>query len=250
MKEKNTPLTKREAIREKRRQAQRRKRLVVVLIIIGIALLVTALLISPTLDFLNPQDEIIQITPIVRPMVNGKSMGDPNAPVAVDVYSDFQCSACKIFAETIEPSLAENYIATGQVFYTYRQYPILDERVSTNESKQAANASLCAAEQDRFWDYHDILFTNFIGVNVGGFNDRRLIAFAEALGLDMETFESCFSENRYRSVTDNDIASGREKSVTGTPSVFVNGEIITPGFVPSYQDLREAIESALLLPEQ
>lgn len=251
MKEKKRSLTKREAIREKRRQAQRRKRLILILIVIGIALLVTGLLISPTLfNAISPDAKIVQITPVARPLVDGRSMGDQNAPVVVDVFSDFQCSACKIFAETVEPLLVENHIATGQVFLTYRHYPILDERVPTNESQQAANASLCAAEQDRFWDYHDILFANFTGVNVGNFRDQRLIAFAESLDLDVDSFSTCFEENRFRNLIDEEIALGQERNVTGTPSVFVNGEIISPGFVPSYQDLREAIEAELVSLEQ
>jgi len=248
MKGKKPTLITREAIREKRRRAQHRKRLMMVLVIVSLALIVTVLLILPTLNINNSQDEIIQITPVVRPLVDGRSMGDPDAPVIVEVFSDFQCSACKIFTETIEPLISENHIATGQVYLTFRHYPIMDARVSTKESNQAANASLCAAEQNRFWDYHDILYANFTGVNIGKFSDQRLIAYAETLQLDMQSFKSCFNENRYRTTIDNDITLGQEKNVKGTPSVFVNGVMITPGFVPSYQDVRKAIEDTLVLP--
>jgi protein-disulfide isomerase len=250
MKEKKTPLTKREAVREKRRKAQRQKRLVAVLIMLGIALLLTALLIAPTLGFFSPQIDIIQITPAVRPMVDGRSIGNPEAPVVIEIFSDFQCVACREFAKTVEPLLIQNHVSTGQVYLIYRQYPFMDDRVSTNESKQSANASLCAAEQDRFWDFHDILFANLTGVNVGSFTDRRLIAFAETLGLEMARYESCFRENRYKSIIDDDIALGQERNVTGTPSVFVNGELITPGFVPSYQNLRQSIEEELISIDQ
>ncbi|MBE0408439.1 MAG: DsbA family protein [Anaerolineales bacterium] len=250
MKGKKTSQTKREAIRERRRKAQKQKRLMLFLIIIGIALLVTALLIVPNLDIFNPETEVIQITPIDRPMVDGSSIGDATASVILEVFSDFQCTACREFARSVEPLLIQNHISTGQVLLIYRQYPFLDDRNPGNESKQAANASLCAAEQDRFWDYHDILFANLTGVNVGSFTDRKLIAFAETLGFDMDLFESCFRENRYRSVIDQDIALGRERNVTGTPSVFINGEIVRPGFVPSYQDLQEAINAALATPGQ
>jgi protein-disulfide isomerase len=245
MKGKKTPPTRREAVRERRRKAQRQKRLVAVLIIIGIALLVTALLIAPTLNLFSPNNDVIQITPVARPMVAGRAVGDPQAPVAIEVFSDFQCVACRDFAKTVEPLLIQNHVATGEVYLIYRQYPFLDDRVTTNESKQAANASLCAAEQERFWDYHDMLFANLTGVNVGSFSDRRLNEFAESLELDMGEFISCFNENRYKNIIDDDIALGQQRNVTGTPSVFVNGEIITPGFVPSYQNLRQSIEETL-----
>jgi protein-disulfide isomerase len=245
LKKKKTPPTKREAVRERRRKAQRQKRLVAVLIIIGIALLVTALLIAPSLDLFSSKNDVIQITPVARPMVDGRSIGDPQAPVVIEVFSDFQCVACREFAKTVEPLLIQNHVIPGEVYLIYRQYPFLDDGVLTNESKQAANASLCAAEQERFWDYHDMLFANLTGVNVGNFSDQRLIDFAMSLGLDIRDFESCFNENRYKNIIDDDIELGQRRNVTGTPSIFVNGLIITPGFVPSYQNLRQSIEEAL-----
>jgi protein-disulfide isomerase len=250
MREATRPKTKREAIREKRRREQRRKRLMVVLAIAGVALLVTALLIAPTIqNAITPVGDIVLITPMPRLMEDGTALGDPNAPVLIENYEDFQCSACKIFADNVEPFIFDNHVATGEVYYVFRHFPFLDDRVPTNESNQAANASMCAAEQDRFWDYHDILFANLIGTNQGSFTDRRLVAFAEALELDVDSFNACFEENRYRDEIEADLRAGRALNVSGTPTVFVNGEMLTPGRVPSYQDVRQAIEAALSAPD-
>jgi protein-disulfide isomerase len=240
------PVSKRQAIKERRRQQQRRQRLLMILIISGLALLVAGILIAPTIgEALTPVGEITQITPTPRPLADGAAMGDPEAPVRIEVYSDFQCSACLIFAKDIEPQIAETYVPTGQVYLVYRQFPFLDDRVPGNESKQAANASMCAAEQDRFWDYHDILFANLRGTNQGSFTDKRLIAFAEALNLNMDTFEECFRANRYATEINTDLAEGRAANVQGTPSVFVNGQQLTPGRVPSFGDIQQAVEAAL-----
>lgn len=240
------PVSKRQSIKERRRQQQRRQRLLMILIISGIALLVAGLLIAPTIgEALTPVGDITQITPTPRPLADGAAMGDPEAPVLIEVYSDFQCSSCRIFANDVEPQIAETYVSTGQVYLVYRQFPFLDERVPGNESRQAANASMCAAEQDLFWDYHDILFANLRGTNQGSFTDKRLTAFADALDLDMDTFEDCFRENRYAAEIDADLAAGRAVNVQGTPSVFVNGQQLTPGRVPSFGDIQQAVEAAL-----
>jgi protein-disulfide isomerase len=178
-------------------------------------------------------------------MADGPALGDPNAPVRIDVYEDFQCPACRSYSEQIENQVVENYVATGQVYYVFRHFPFLDDGALSKESDQAANASMCAAEQDRFWDYHDILFANWNGENQGAFSDSRLIAFAESLSLDMEAFNACFEENRYQGEIEADLAAGRRAGVQGTPSVFVQGQLITPGFVPSYEDISTAVEAAL-----
>jgi protein-disulfide isomerase len=105
---------------------------------------------------------------------------------------------------------------------------------------------MCAEEQDLFWEYHDILFANWNGENVGAFSDERLMAFAETLGLDMETFTSCFEENRYQDEIQADYELGLEMGVSGTPSVFVDGQQITPGYVPGFGDIQQAVEAALI----
>jgi protein-disulfide isomerase len=104
---------------------------------------------------------------------------------------------------------------------------------------------MCAADQNRFWDYHDILFANWNGENQGAFNDRRLVAFAENLNLDMEAFNQCFEANSHAEEINSDLEQGRSIGVTGTPSVFVNGRILTPGRVPSFSDISNAVEAEL-----
>ena len=237
---------KRQAIREKRRQDKQRQRLITILVVVGVALVIAALLIAPSIrNSLAPVGDIIDITPNPRPMVNGTAMGDPNAPVLIEVYEDFQCPACRIYSNDVAPLIAENHVANGEVYYVFRQYPFIDDRAPGAESDQAANASLCAAEQGRFWDYHDFLFANWNGENQGSFSDNRLLAFAETLGLDMAAFTTCFEENRYEDQIQADLASGQESNIQGTPSVLVNGELVKPGYVPTYDDLRRMIEISL-----
>jgi len=234
--------TKRQAIREKRRQEQRKQRLYIILGIIAVALVIALILIIPGL---MPAGEIAAITPVERPMVDGRSLGNPNAPVKIDVYEDFQCPSCQNYSENIEPKVVETYVASGDVYYTFRHFPFLDNGTVRKESDQAANASMCAAEQERFWDYHDILFANWNGENQNAFSDKRLVAFAESLALDMDAFNKCFQANTYLGEIESDLAAGRMKGVQGTPSVFVNGEHLTPGYVPSFEQISQAVDTAL-----
>lgn len=243
-KPKQKTVSRKEEMRQKRRQAQIRQRLIIFLLIGGAALVILALAVGPTIrDATAPVGQINPITPAQRPLEDGRNMGDPNAPIVMDVYSDFQCSACAIFAKQVEPLLAEQYVANGQLYITYRQFPILDR--GTNESQQSASASMCAAEQNRFWDYHDMLFANVLGVNAGSFTEKRLIAFAEELDLDMDAFRACLSDNTYQDEISADISAGQQLGLTGTPSVFVNGTQIAPGFVPSFEQLQEVFQEIL-----
>jgi len=234
--------TRREAVREKRRQQQRKQRLYIVLAVVGAAIAIAAMIIIPGL---LPAGDIVTITPHERPMADGRAMGDPEAPVLIEVYEDFQCPACKTYTEQIETQVADAYVATGDVYYVFRHYPFLDDQAPRNESDQSANASMCAADENRFWDYHDMLFVNWNGENQGAFNDKRLVAFAEALGLDMPAFNQCFEANLHVDEINDDFVMGRESGVTGTPSVLVNGRILTPGLVPSFTDISEAVEAEL-----
>lgn len=238
--------TKRQTIREQRQRRQRQRRLYTILAIAGAALVIAALLIIPQiLENNRPVGDIIEITPRSYPQADGTALGDQNAPVLVEVWEDFQCPACKTFSEQVETQVIDNYVANGSVRYVYRHYPFLDDRSAGSESDQAANASMCAAEQGQFWEYHEMLFANWNGENQGAFADNRLLAFAESLGLDMGQFQSCFDENRFEDQIQEDFIAGQQAGVQGTPSVFVNGQQVAPGFVPSYQQMSEAIEAAL-----
>jgi protein-disulfide isomerase len=174
-----------------------------------------------------------------RYRVEGRTFGDPDAPVRIDVFSDFQCVACARFAKDVEVEIAENLAPGGQVYYVYRHFPFFGQ-----ESIDASLASMCAAEQELFWEYHDILVTNFPNrPNSGAYSRSRLASLAERVGLDMPAYTACMDENRYQDVIDEDILAGEALGVSGTPAVYVNGRAIVPGgSVPNYQAIRQAVE--------
>ena len=124
----------------------------------------------------------------------------------------------------MERQLIDEYVATGKVRFEYHHYIVVDSIVGGNESQRAAEASECANEQGEFWNYHKMLFANWNGEGEGAFVDRRLKVFAETLGLDTQKFNQCFDSGRYAGEVRADTRLGQSLGVTGTPTVFVDGQ--------------------------
>jgi protein-disulfide isomerase len=227
-------MTTRRAIQEKRRKDRQKQQRNAIFALGGAAILMAAFLV-----FLNlrPLTGIVEITPQSVPLADGLAMGNPDAPVVLEEYGDFQCPHCLTWSQDVKPLLVDNYVETGQVYFIYRNYPILGP-----ESFSAASASFCAAEQDRFWDYHDMLFANQSGNNSGGFSNRRLIAFADSVGLDSDSFRDCLEDDRYRADVDNDYRSAQTSGVRGTPGIVLNGQLLPDS---SFDFLSRQIDAAL-----
>jgi len=236
-------MSKRQQRRAKIRQSEMRSRMITIgLVVIG-ALLIAFVLIYPNT---KPVAAVATAAPQSYPQADKTSLGDPNAPVKIDVFEDFQCPACRNFTQQIEPLVIENLVATGKVYYTFHNYPFIDGNGAGNggESDQAANAAMCASEQDKFWEMQGNIFANWNGENQGSFNDKRLVAIAEKTGLNMDAFNSCFTANKYRAEIQADFDKGTAFGVQGTPSIFVNGTFLSPGQVPSYDEIVKAVDAA------
>jgi protein-disulfide isomerase len=135
--------------------------------------------------------------------------------------------------------IEEVYVATGQVRFVYNHFAFLGE-----ESIRAAEASECAREQDRFWDYTDTVFANQRGENRGAFADQYLKSFAEGLGLDTLGFNTCLDTRRYRNDVLQTTEEGRSRGVSSTPSFFINGQKITVNTL-AFEEFQQQIEAAL-----
>ena len=229
-------MSKRTEIIARRRRQKRQRYLTSTVVVAVIAVTFAALLIQPSSE--NDR-EIIIPEPRTFPLEDDTSLGNPDAPVVIQNYSDFQCSHCGNFHRDTLPQIIEHYVVTGQVRFEFRQLPFLGR-----ESLAAANASLCAAEQDRFWEYSDILFTNQARIDSGAFSSARLLAYAETLDLNLDQFSSCLDEGHYNTRAGDELASGNASGINSTPSFLINGELLV-GAAP-FTDFQLTIESALL----
>jgi protein-disulfide isomerase len=170
-----------------------------------------------------------------------KSYGADDAPVVVVEYADFQCPYCQQFALGAGQQLKEDYADKGQVRFVFRHFAFIGD-----ESTWAAEASECANEQDRFWDYHDKLFEEQAGENQGAFSQDNLERFAAELGLDSEQFDECLDSGKYESQVRDEFREAQQRRINSTPSILVDGQLIQNGM--NYQVLQAAVEAALSSP--
>lgn len=190
-----------------------------------VALVGGVLFVAPRFtDQFNPTEEAVNVTESSYSNANGNSIGNPNAPIHMEEFGDFQCPFCQRFHEQTEPSLVEQYVNTSKVYFTYRS---AGNWVSQNigggktESQDAAAAAYCAEDQNKFWEMHDVLFANILGEDAGSFTDERLATLAGKAGLDLNTFNDCFSSGKYKDRVQQDYADAIASGVQGTPSFLV-----------------------------
>jgi protein-disulfide isomerase len=215
-------MSKREYFREKRRQAELRNRLIVIGGIVLVAVVIVALIVLPGLK------PVLAVQPAevrVHPNAVRNSLGDPNAPVKLTEFADFQCPYCKQFWTDTETQVIDTYVKTGKVQYTYRSAGNFvsnnaNQANGTNdtESQDAAEAAYCAADQGKFWEMHDALFTNVVGeANGTSFPAHRLQNIAQSIGLDMNAYNSCYSSDKYLSQVNQDASDAQAAGLDGTP---------------------------------
>ncbi len=172
--------------------------------------------------------------PRVTVAAEGPGRGNPDAPITIVEFSDYQCPFCQR-AEPIVAEVLKRY--PDQVRLVFRHFPL--DQIHPR-ARAASEASLCADEQGKFWEFHEKLFGG------GGLEEADLVAYGEAVGLDKEKFEACVKERRYQAKVEADSLAGREAGVSGTPAFFVNG-IMLSGAKP-VEAFVEVIERELKAP--
>jgi protein-disulfide isomerase len=158
--------------------------------------------------------------------------GDKDAKLTIVEFSDFQCPYCQRAMGTLEQVLAK-YPADVRV--VYRHLPL--DRIHPN-ARPAAEASACADEQGRFWEYHDKLFQNNRALA-----REDLVRYAGEVGLDAARFQACVDERRFKDKVEADLQAAREVGITGTPAFVVNGTLLSGAQPP--EEFYEVIDAVL-----
>ncbi len=237
-------MSKRQMRRDQIRRKEQRGRWVGIGLISLGAIVVALLFIYPNF---KPVGAINQPEVVSRTTAKFNAVGNPDAPIKLEEYSDFQCPYCGRFTKDTEAKLLETYIADGTVYFVYHTF---GEFIGS-ESASSAEAAYCAGDQEKFWEMHDIIFANQGGENAGAFTDVRLKAFAEKVGLDMTKFNSCYSGKNYSDLIFKDGKDGLAAGVKATPSFVmsytVNGELkskLIEGALP-YDSFKQEFDAAL-----
>jgi len=143
-------------------------------------------------------------------------LGNPNAPVTLIEFGDYQCHFCNVHYQNTEHKILKEYVSTGKINIIFKDYTIIGA-----DSTVAALGAHCAAEQGKFWEYHNTLFENYGGENNGWAGQEKIFTFAKKIGLDMEKFIEC-NVNEYHiekiAKSNND---ARLLGLTGTPAFYV-----------------------------
>lgn len=148
----------------------------------------------------------------IIPLADSHVRGNPNAPVTIVEFSDFQCPYCSKLQPTLEQVLKAY---PDKVKLVFKDFPLSFHK----EAKPAARAALAAGEQGKYWEMHDLIFKDF-----NKLNEARFKEFAGKLGLDMEKFAKDFKSNKYDARIQRDSLLGQSIGVRGTPSLFMNGK--------------------------
>ena len=164
--------------------------------------------------------------------------GDPNAPVTIIEFADFQCPYCGRFFDETKPQIDEQYMQSGKVRFAYFNFAFLGP-----ESNSAAEAAECAADQSKFWEYHDKLYGSQSGENQGAFNKDNLKKFAEELGLDTSAFNECLDSGKYTQLIQDESSMASSIGVRSTPTFLINGQAIV-GAQP-FEIFQQIIDSLL-----
>ena len=143
-------------------------------------------------------------------------LGDPNAPITLIEFGDYQCHYCNVFFQTIEDDIIKNYVKTGKVKMIFKDYNIIGP-----DSINASHGAHCANEQGLFWEYHDTLYSNWTGENNGWASPRNLTIFAEKVNADMDKWTQCMNEKSHSITINESNNDARALELTGTPAFFV-----------------------------
>lgn len=175
-------------------------------------------------------------------------LGDPNAPVTLIVFSDYQCPFCARHYKETESLIRKNYVETGKVKLIHKDLAFLGQ-----ESKDASQAAECAKDQGKYWQYHDGLFEIEFkeskekgnSENTGNLNRKTFQGIASDLGMNVEEFLSCFDSKKYAAEVEKDISEAEAAmgQKISTPTIFINGKMIQGAY--PYDTFVKAIEEAL-----
>lgn len=182
-------------------------------------------------------------------------MGQATAPVTVVEVADFQCPFCGAASgdnqtvvqamqqqdsswQPIVPSLIKDYVDTGKVKFVFKQFPFLGA-----DSETAAEASFCAADQGKFWNFYTYTYAHQGQENSGSLSAANLKQFAQAIGLNTTQFNSCLDSGKYKNQVAQDKQDAITAGVSSTPTWFVGNQQIL-GAVP-FSQIQSAIENQL-----
>ncbi len=176
-------------------------------------------------------------------MATGVERGDPDAPITILEFGDFQCPACQQFASMVKPQIDLAYVDEGIARFVFHDFPLSGHA----HAFLAARAARCALDQGEqyFWPFHDQLFRNQSTWSLSQSPPANAFeSYAGALGLDENNFADCLNSDRHADVISANMRLGMELGVSATPSIFVSEGTGRPVRVSRWNEF-EAYQSVI-----
>lgn len=167
----------------------------------------------------SPVELDVQDSGALVELAQGVTMGEPDAPITIVEFGDYQCPGCGAFALQVKPQVELSFVQNGEARFVFYDFPLVSIHP---HAFLAARAARCAGDQELFWEYHSALFQNqsdwanqqsVVGTFVG---------YAEDIGADGDAFEACLKSDRHADVVTANMRLGEELGITGTPTVMVS----------------------------
>lgn len=210
-------------------------------VLIGIAVIAFARppATTPGAELVNPP------TAYAAALVDGEAAGAADAPVVLELYSDFQCPACRQFVTQQLPRLISEFVQPGILRIEARDIDILGTG-TPSESLQLAAGATCAAAQNRYWQFHDYVFWNQGRENKGDHDAAFIARVADAAGVDRTAWDTCVAGPEARAAVTATTSAALGLGINQTPTLVVNGQRFAG--VPNYDQLAALIRQLAASP--
>ena len=173
--------------------------------------------VSGTIPMDSNDSKIFTVSKLIE---NGSPiMGNPNAPITILEWGDYQCTFCYKFHQHTLDIIKEEFVKTGEVKIIFKDFPL-----NGLDSKLAAEATYCAQDQDKYWEYHDELYKNWGGERTGWITRESLEKFAMTIDLNLKEFNDCLDNHTYKDRVNTHYQFGKELGIDATPSFLVFNE--------------------------
>jgi protein-disulfide isomerase len=211
-------------------------------LVVGILIVAYSLLNRPGPTPIPTGELVVPTAVVPAGLSDGRTLGKPDAPVTIEIWSDFQCPACQGLAVDSEPGLIDQFVVPGTVRFIYHDAAFQGQRAGSAYDESVEAAARCAADQGKFWEMHDWIFANWQGENVGSYTADRLRAMAGRAGLDLGAYDTCMAAGDKQAAARNETAQGVAAGINQTPTLYVN-RVKYVG-APTYSQLINIIQQA------
>ncbi|HSL97876.1 MAG TPA: thioredoxin domain-containing protein [Candidatus Deferrimicrobiaceae bacterium] len=188
-----------------------------------------------------PGELVIPAMPYTADLTDGEAVGPADAPVVMEIYSDFQCPACKVFVTNQLAGFVNEFAKPGTLRIEARDIVIID-RGGSEESLRLAVGAACAAEQDRYWQFHDIVFANQGRENRGDHDAAFIARVADAAGVDRAAWDACIAREDVAAAIRSQTSTALSSGIGSTPTLVLNGQRLQSGVQP-YADVAAMIQA-------